>query len=252
MISTGQGNSNPTLVLVHGAFAESASWAGVLERLLPAGFHAIAAPNPLRSVSSDAAFVASIVRSIRGPTVLIGHSYGGAVITNAARELDNVEALVYVAGFAPDEGESIGELAGRFPGSTLEQAVAPVPLGDGSADLYIRQDIFRQQFCADVPEAQATLMGITQRPLRDVALGERSGEPAWRRIPSWFVIPELDRNIPAALQRFMAKRAGAREVVEIEGASHAVAVSHPAVVADLVRRAVSATVGGPEMHPSIH
>ncbi len=246
-----QTNGMPALVLVHGAFAESASWAGVLERLLPAGFQAIAVPNPIRSLGGDAAFVASVVRSLRGPVVLVGHSYGGAVITNAARDLENVQALVYVAGFAPDAGESIAELAGRFPGSTLGDAVEPVPLDDGSVDLYIRHDRFREQFCADVPEWQATVMAVTQRPLRDVALNERSGEPAWRRIPSWFLIPELDRNIPAAAHRFMAERAGAREVVTLDGASHAVAVSQPGEVAGLISRAAAAITSTQELQPGV-
>ena len=244
-------NSTPTLVLVHGAFAESASWTGVLARLLPEGFRAIAAPNPLRGVREDAAVVSAIVRSVGGPTVLVGHSYGGAVISNVDRDLD-VRALVYVAGFAPDKGENIGELAGRFPGSTLGEAVAPVPLADGSADLYIRPERFHQQFCADLPEAQATMMAVTQRPLHDLALNENSGEPCWRRVPSWFVVPELDRNIPAAVHQFMAERAGAREIITIRGASHAVAVSRPDDVAGLIRRAAESVAATSEAQPALH
>jgi pimeloyl-ACP methyl ester carboxylesterase len=231
-----QDGSQPTVVLVHGAFAESASWNDVIRRLQDQGYTVIAAANPLRSVAGDAEFVASILESIQGPVVLVGHSYGGCVITNAAR--DNVKALVYVAGFAPEEGESAFELSARFPGSTLGETLWTVPLSDGSTDLYIRQEEYHQQFAEDVPAEQTALMAVGQRPVRDVALNEASGPPAWRSIPSWFVFGELDKNIPAAVHRFMAERAQGREVVEIEGASHAVGVSHPQEVADVILRAL--------------
>lgn len=229
----------PTVVLVHGAFAESASWNGVIERLHAADYPAVAAANPLRSLAGDARFVADILDSIEGPVVLVGHSYGGSVISNAALGKGNVEALVFVAGFAPEEGESIGELSGRFPGSTLGGTLATVPLADGSTDLYIRREEYRGQFAADVPAARAALMAATQRPLRDVALNEGSGAPAWKDVPSWFVIPGLDRNIPPAAQRFMAERAGAREIVEIAGASHAVPASHADEVAGVILAATA-------------
>jgi pimeloyl-ACP methyl ester carboxylesterase len=231
-----QDGSQPTVVLVHGAFAESASWNDVIRRLQDQGYTVIAAANPLRSVAGDAEFVASILESIQGPVVLVGHSYGGCVITNAAR--DNVKALVYVAGFAPEEGESAFELSARFPGSTLGETLWTVPLSDGSTDLYIRQEEYHQQFAEDVPAEQTALMAVGQRPVRDVALNEVSGPPAWRSIPSCFVFGELDKNIPAAVHRFMAERAQGREVVEIEGASHAVGVSHPQEVADVILRAL--------------
>ena len=235
MSTNPQDGSRPTVVLVHGAFAESASWNDVIVRLQDQGYTAIAAANPIRSVSGDAEFVASIFEAVEGPIVAVGHSYGGTVITNALRE--NVEALVYVAGYAPDEGENAGELSARFPGGTLGEVLWTVPLPDGSNDLYIRQDLYHQQFAEDVPAEQTALMAVGQRPLRDVAVNEASGPPAWRSIPSWFVFGELDKNIPMASHRFMAKRAGAREVVEIEGASHAVGVSHPEEVADIILRA---------------
>jgi pimeloyl-ACP methyl ester carboxylesterase len=236
-----QDGSQPTVVLVHGAFAESASWNGVIRRLQEEeGYTAIAAANPLRSVASDAESVASILEAVEGPIVLVGHSYGGIVISNAARDHENVKALVYVCGFAPEEGENAFELSGRFPGSTLGEALWPVPLSDGSTDLYIRQELFHQQFAADVPAEQSALMAVSQRPGRDVALTEDSGAPAWKSIPSWFVFGELDKNIPAALHRFMAERAGARETVEIEGASHAVSVSRPEEVAEVILRAIKA------------
>ena len=147
--------TEPTIVLVHGAFAESASWNGVIRRLQEAGYTAIAAANPLRSLDGDASSVASIIESIDGPVVAVGHSYGGAVVSEAAHGLDNVKAFVFVAAFAPEEGESIAYLSGKYPGSTLGDTLAPVPLQDGSTDLYIRQDRYQQQFAADVPLAQS-------------------------------------------------------------------------------------------------
>jgi pimeloyl-ACP methyl ester carboxylesterase len=235
-----QEGSQPTVVLVHGAFAESASWNGVIRRLQEQGYTTIAAANPLRSVSGDAEFLASILESMEGPVVLVGHSYGGSVISNAALGKDNVKALVFVAAFAPEEGESIAELSGRSPGSTLGETLESVPLSDGTTDFYIRQEMFHQQFAADAPAEQAALDAVTQRPLRDVAQNEGSGAPAWKSIPSWFVFGELDKNIPLEVHRFMAERAQAREVVQIEGASHTVGASHPEEVTDVIMRAIKA------------
>jgi pimeloyl-ACP methyl ester carboxylesterase len=222
---------------VHGAFAESASWNDVSGRLQDHGYTVIAAANPVRSVSGDAEFVASIFEAVEGPIVAVGHSYGGTVITNAVRDNENVKALVYVAGYAPEEGENALELSGRFPGATLGETLWTVSLSDGTTDLYIRQEEYHGQFAEDVPAEETALMAVGQRPLRDVAANEASGPPAWKSIPSWFVFGELDKNIPVAAHRFMAERAGAREVVEIEGASHAVGVSHPEEVADIILRA---------------
>jgi pimeloyl-ACP methyl ester carboxylesterase len=240
MSTNPQDVSQPTVVLVHGAFAESASWNGVIRRLQEQSYTAVAAANPLRSLSGDAEFVARILDSIEGPVVLVGHSYGGSVISDAARKNEKIKALVFVAAFAPEEGESIGELSGRFPGSTLGETLETVLLADGSTDLYIRQEEYHQQFAADLPAEQAALDAITQRPLRDVALNEGSGPPAWKSIPSWFVFPELDKNIPLEAHRFMTERAEAREVVEIEGASHALAASHPEEVTDVILSALKA------------
>jgi pimeloyl-ACP methyl ester carboxylesterase len=233
-------NTKPTIILVHGAFAESSSWDGVIQPLQAQGYTAIAAANPLRSLSGDADYVAGVVKSIEGPVVLVGHSYGGAVISQAAQGQENVKSLVYAAAFAPDEGENAIELAGRFPGSTLGDSLRPVPLADGSTDLYIQSDKFHHQFAADVADDKAVLMAATQRPVRDVALGEGlAGSPAWKAIPAWFVLAELDQNIPIALQRFMAERAQARERIEVKGASHAISVSHPQEVADMILRAAA-------------
>ena len=233
------GPSRPTVVLVHGAFAESASWGGVIGILRERGYTSVAAPNPLRSLSGDAGSVAGVLDSIEGPVVLVGHSYGGSVVSSAALGRENVRAMVFVAAFAPEEGESIGELSGLYPGSALGETLEPVPLSDGTTDLYIRREEYHGQFATDVSPEQAASMAATQRPLRDVALNEASGPPAWKDVPSWFVIPGLDKNVPPEAQRFMADRAGAREVLEIEDASHAVGVSHPYEVTDAILSATS-------------
>src|SRR5450432_3412544 len=227
-----------TVVLVHGAFAESSSWDGVIPKLVAAGFDVVAAANPLRSLKGDSEAVGSVLASIKGPVVLVGHSYGGSVITNAADGHRNVKALVYIDGTAPDTGESAAALSAQFPGGTLGPALAPpVLLPDGNKDLYIQQEKFRSQFAADVPVAQAKLMFATQRPVTEAALNEPAGAPAWKTIPSWFIYGSHDKNIPPAAHVFMAKRAGARETIEVKGGSHVVMVSHPGEVAKLIEHA---------------
>jgi pimeloyl-ACP methyl ester carboxylesterase len=231
-----------TVVLVHGAFAESASWNGVIGELQEQGYPVVAAANPLRSLKGDADYVASVLRSIKGPIVLVGHSYGGAVISNAAAGNADVRALVYVAAFAPLAGESAQALSGRFPGGTLGPALAPpVALPGGGNDLYILQDKFPAQFAADVGLAEARLMAAAQRPIAEAALAEASRGAAWKTIPSWFIFGTLDKNIPPAAQSFMARRAGAKRTVEVKGASHVVMVSHPGEVARLIQEAAAAT-----------
>jgi pimeloyl-ACP methyl ester carboxylesterase len=233
--------TKPTIVLVHGAFAESSSWNPVVSELQAKGYTTIAAANPLRSVKSDASFVASIVSSVPGPVVLVGHSYGGLVISNAANGLSNVKGLVYVAAFAPDKGESALTLSGKFPGSTLGGALAPpVTLADGNKDFYIAQDKLPAQFAADLPLAVAKQMAATQRPVTEAALNEASGDPAWKTVPSWFVYGVEDKNIPAAALDFMAKRAGSKKTLAIPGASHVVMLSHPKEVARMIEEAASA------------
>jgi pimeloyl-ACP methyl ester carboxylesterase len=195
MSANPQDGSRPTVVLVHGAFAESASWNDVIGRLQDQGYTVIAAANPIRSVAGDAEFVASIFEAIEGPIVAVGHSYGGTVITNAAR--DNVKALVYVAGYAPEEGENALELSARFPGATLGATLWTVPLSDGSNDLYIRQEEYHQQFAEDVTAEQTALMAVGQRPLRDVAANEASGvEVAPVVVRVWGARQEHPRGIP--------------------------------------------------------
>jgi pimeloyl-ACP methyl ester carboxylesterase len=231
--------TKPTVVLVHGAFAESASWNGVIERLHDAGYDSVAVANPLRSLAGDAAYVRDVIKSIPGPVVLTGHSYGGMVITEAAAGLSQVTSLVYVCAFAPDTGESAFELSAKFPGSTLGDALNAYPVSTGGNDLAIRQDLFHHQFCADVPVKEAALMYHTQRPATDIALTGNlpTGEPAWRTTPSWFVFADQDLNIPVALHRFMAQRAGAKGVREIAGASHALSVSQPEAVTQAILEA---------------
>ncbi len=230
----------PTVVLVHGAFADSSSRNGVVSRLQKRGYPVIAPANPLRGLRSDADYLKRLLATVSGPVMLVGHSYGGAVITNAAVNNPNVKDLVYVAAFAPEAGETALGLSNQFPGSTLGDALAPpVPLGDGTHDLYIRQDAFHGQFAADVPRQAAALSAATQRPIRDAALGEGSGIPAWKTIPSWFVLAGADKNIPIAAQKFMADRAGSRRTITVDGASHSIAVSHPRAVTDLINKAAT-------------
>jgi pimeloyl-ACP methyl ester carboxylesterase len=235
-------DSTPTIVLVHGAFAESASWNGVVARLQDRGLTVVAAANPLRSVAGDGAYVRDVIAGVGGPVVLVGHSYGGFVVTQASAGNEAVQALVYVAAFAPDHGESAFDLSTKFPGSTLGEALAPHPLADGGVDLVIRQDLFHHQFAADVPADQAALMAATQRPATQKALTDAlpAEEPGWKHIPSWFVYGELDLNIPAELERFMADRAGAKEAREIAGGSHALSVSQPEAVTTTILDAVAA------------
>ncbi|MFE0204015.1 alpha/beta fold hydrolase [Streptomyces sp. NPDC058985] len=229
----------PTVVLVHGAFADSTSWNGVIKKLKRHGYPVVAVANPLRGLSSDSAYVKELLAGIDGPVVLAGHSYGGSVISNAARGADNVKALVYIAAFLPDKGESALALSGKFPGSTLGEALKPVPVtqpdGSQGVDLYIDQSKFNHQFAADVPKNTADLMAVTQRPVTSAALEEEAGEPAWKTIPSWVLVTTQDLNIPPKVQKFMADRAKAH--TEKAVASHAVSVSQPDKVADIIQDA---------------
>ncbi|MFI8184290.1 alpha/beta fold hydrolase [Actinacidiphila glaucinigra] len=242
----------PTIVLVHGAFADSSSWNGVIPHLREAGYPVIAAANPLRSLAGDAAYVASVVKGVEGPVVLAGHSYGGAVISEAAAGETKVKALVYVAAFIPDKGESALELSNKYPGSTLgpnldalrfplTDDTAPFPLTDTGTgtDLYIKTEAFHDQFAADVPHTVTDLMAATQRPVAAAALEEPATAAAWRAIPSWSLVATADRNIPPAAQRFMSERAQAH-TEEID-ASHAVSVSRPEAVARLILQAAEST-----------
>jgi pimeloyl-ACP methyl ester carboxylesterase len=228
----------PTIVLVHGAFADSSSWNGVIGQLHKDGYTVVAAPNELRSVKTDAAEVATLVASIKAPVVLVGHSYGGSVISEAAEGHDNVKALVYVAAFSPEAGETAAGLSGKFPGSTLGPTLAPpVPLSTGGNDLYIQQDKFPSQFAADVPAKDAALMAAGQRPITDAALNEAETTPAWTHVSSWHIYGDADKNIPPKVLAWMADRAKSKKTVVVKGASHVVMVSHPAQVAKLIEAA---------------
>jgi len=233
----------PTIVLEHGAFADASSWDGVINDLRRDGYPVVAAANPLRSPASDAASLRALLNHIKGPVILVGHSYGGSVISAAAYGDPQVKALVYVAAFLPAPGETALQLTNLYPGSTLPAALDPVPLtnADGSTgtDLYIQQDKFRHQFAADVPANQAALMAQTQRPIAEAALAEKATVAAWETIPSWDIITTKDLNIPAAAQEFMAERAHAHTTKV--AASHSVAVSHPDLVADVIEKAARAT-----------
>ncbi|MFQ6395781.1 alpha/beta fold hydrolase [Nocardia sp. KC 131] len=233
--------TTPTIVLVHGAFADSSSWNGVVANLRAQGYSVIAAANPLRGLASDAAYIGAVLDSIEGPVVLVGHSYGGSVITVAATTKANVTALVYIAAFIPAEGESALGLTDRFPGSTLGPTTSPAqyPLADLSSgtELYIRQEDFPTQFAADVPLAIADLMATTQRPVALTALQEPASTAAWRNIPAFALLTTEDRNIPIETQRFMAERASAH-TVEV-AASHAVSVSTPGAVSELISLAAT-------------
>jgi len=235
--------ATPTVVLVHGAFAESASWNGVIEQLRGEGYPVVAAANPLRGLRNDADQLRSVLDQITGPVVLAGHSYGGSVMSEAAEGHARVRALVYVGSFLLAEGESTGELAGKFPGNELGSSLEPVELpgNDGGTvtDLYIQPDKFHHVFAADVAPEVAELMAATQRPIAEDALQDKAEKAAWRTIPSWTLVTTQDLAVPAEAQRFMAQRAQS-QVVEVD-ASHAVAVSRPGVVADLIVEAARAT-----------
>lgn len=234
--------ARPAIVLVHGAFADASSWNGVIKILQADGYRVVAAANPLRSVKGDAEYLGGIVDSIKSPVVLVGHSYGGLVISAAAQGRANVKSLVFVAAFAPEQGETAAGLSGKFPGSTLGATLAaPVPLtgSGGGNDLYIQQDEFPDQFAADVASDQARLMAATQRPITDIALNEPAGSPAWKNLPSWFVYGDRDKNIPPQALGFMAERAHSRGTSVVKGASHVLMVSNPATVAKIIEQAAA-------------
>ena len=236
----------PTIVLVHGAFAESSSWDDVVEPLVVDGYRVVAAANPLRGLASDAAAVSDLVRTIEGPVVLVAHSYGGAVISNVDPDAGDIVGLVYVNGFAPEPGEHCFQLAAMFPGSMLgEETARPVPRGDGTTDLYVARESFHDDLLPGRPRARRPrVMGATQRPATQEALTEPSGErPLWKDVPSWFVIGEEDRIIP---RRAAALHGRARRRAADGRASRArhtpSPVSHPAATVHAIFDAVELRV----------
>ncbi|EKX68745.1 alpha/beta hydrolase [Streptomyces ipomoeae] len=240
----------PTIVLVHGAWSDAAGWSGVVKRLQADGYRVAAPANPLRGLSSDATYLADYLKTIHGPIILAGHSYGGAVITNAANGNPNVKALVYIAAFAPDKGESALALNSKFPGSHLsDNPKAPVPTalnavpftqsnGTPGIDLYLKADKFRDVFLSNkLSKARAAELAATQRPATAQAFGEPSGTPAWKTIPSWYLVAGDDHTIPAAAQQFMASRANAH-TTKID-APHAVPLTDPGAVTRIVEKAAT-------------
>ncbi|GAA1277833.1 alpha/beta hydrolase [Planotetraspora silvatica] len=234
----------PTVVLVHGGFADGSNWNGVIKRLAKDGYPVVAPANPLRGLPTDAAYISSFLDSIKGPVILAGHSYGGAVITNAAAGHPNVKALVYVAAFVPDKGEQLGVLIQKYPGSEIQAALNEVPFtnADGSTgtDLYLQPDRFHDVFAADLPQSVTGLMAAEQRPFSASSFTDVTTAAAWHTIPSWGIVATADKSIPPALERFEYQRAGSH-VVEVKGASHVVMISHPAVVADVIEDAAEHT-----------
>jgi len=233
--------SRLTVVLVHGAFADSSSWNGVIERLQSAGLRVTAPPNPLRGIAYDSAYIASFIKQIPGPVLAVGHSYGGAVISNAAAKADNVLGLVFVAAFAPDEGERLGEVAGASKDSVLMTALVPLqyPNGDGiQTEFAIDPAKLKEVFAADLTPEQTAVMAATQRPVAESGFSEQSGTPAWKSLPSWAVVSTSDRAAGTDVVRAMAERAGAT-ITEADG-SHVIMVSRPDVVAEVILTAASA------------
>jgi pimeloyl-ACP methyl ester carboxylesterase len=233
----------PTVVLVHGAWADGSCWTGVIERLQRAGYPVDVPPNPLRSLTGDSATIADYLSTRTGPIVLVGHSYGGAVITNAALGNPNVTALVYINAFAPAAGENVVQLATEQPGSAIGAAdpttvftFVPYPGAPaGDVDLYILPSLFPHAFANDLPARTGATLAATQRPLTYSASGQASGTPAWQTIPSWYLVGTADNVIPPAEQRIMARRANAH-TVEVR-ASHLSMISRPDAVTDLIVRA---------------
>ena len=239
-------NSNTdslTVVLVHGAFADASSWNGVVERLQDDGVQVVAPPNPLRGISIDSAYLASFLQQIPGPVLAVGHSYGGAVISNAATEAANVVGLVFVAAFAPEEGETLNDVEAGSKDSVLNSALMPLnyPTGAGggtAAEFAIDPAKFHDAFAADLPAKQAAVMAATQRPIAQLAFTEPSGPPAWKALPSWTVLATADKAAGTDVIRSMAERAGAT-ITEADG-SHVIMVSQPAIVAEVIKTAAAA------------
>jgi pimeloyl-ACP methyl ester carboxylesterase len=240
---SGQTGTKPTIVLVHGAFADASSWTGVIERLQQQGYTVVAPANPLRGVAADSAYTASLLGQIGGSVLLAGHSYGGAVITNAATSAPNVIGLVFVAAFAPDEGETLGDVEAGSTDSVLNTALVQYtypagPAGETAVEFAINPPLLREAFAADLPEEQTALMAATQRPVAAAAFSDTSGPPAWRRLPSWAVVATGDKAAGADVVRSMAQRAGA-DIVEVEG-SHVIMISQPQAVTDHILKAARA------------
>jgi pimeloyl-ACP methyl ester carboxylesterase len=233
--------TGPTVALVHGAFADSTGWTGVIERLTAAGVRAQAISNPLRGIAYDAAYVASALGQVPGPVLAVGHSYGGAILSNAAARSGNVVGLVYVAAFAPDEGEKLLEIENGSTDSVLNTALVELqyPTGQGSetaTEFAISADKFHSVFAADLPEERAAVMAVTQRPASVLGFVEPNGAPAWKTLPCWAVVATGDRAAGSDVVRSMAQRAG-MTITEVEG-SHVIFISQPQAVVDVILGAI--------------
>src|SRR5262245_56622670 len=236
--------ARPTIVLVHGAFADASGFRGLYDRLLGEDVTILAPPNPLRGLTGgDGEYLKSVIGEIDGPVLLVGHSYGGSVIT-AAGTADNVVGLVYISGFAPDEGENLTDLQSKFPAPGIIPFIVQHDLPDGGKEFTLAPEGFHESFCADIPAADAAFYAISQRPLAGVALTEAAPTPAWRSRPVWAVLPTADRCIDPGVHHFSYERMGAT-VTEIEGASHVAMISHPKEVADVVITAARASTMQP-------
>ena len=236
-------NGSPTVVLVHGAFADASSWNGVIERLLSKGVNVTAPPNPLRGISIDSAYIASFFDQTPGPILAVGHSYGGAVISNAATDAKNVVGLVYIAAFAPDEGETLGDIENGSKDSVLNSALQTLnyPIGNGGTpgvEFAIDRTKIHDAFCADLTPEHAALLAATQRPASALAFSEATGAPAWKRLPSWTVVATGDKAAGTDVIRQEAERAGAK-ITEVEG-SHVIMISQPQAVTDVILEALAA------------
>ena len=233
--------STPTVLLVHGAFSDTSIWAGVISRLLAAGLDVVAPANPLRGLTTDAAYLASVTVEIDGPVLLVGHAYGGAVISVAGATAATVVGLVYVAGHALDEGESAIDIDRRFPSPQFGPSLRPTTFAGGGAtlsvELTIRQDAFAAVFAANLPPRLAAVLAVTQRPIAAAALEAPCPAAAWKTRPSWYAIATADQVLHPEAQRFMAHRAGA-QTIEVD-ASHAITLTQPLAIADLIQRAAT-------------
>jgi len=228
-------------VLVHGAFADASGWNDVCAILQSKGVAVVAPANPLRGIAFDSAYVASVLQQIPGPVLAVGHSYGGAVISNAATDATNVVGLVFVAAFAPDDGEVLGVAVGDSKDSVLNDALVPLtfPTGDGTAtEFAIDAAKFHDAFAKDLPSERTAVMAATQRPVAEAAFSEASGAPAWKTLPSWTVVATGDTAAGADVIRSMAERAGAK-ITEVEG-SHVIMMSQPDAVAGVILEALAA------------
>jgi pimeloyl-ACP methyl ester carboxylesterase len=234
--------STPVVLLVHGAFTDGSSWGGVIAELQMAGVEAVAIANPLRGLDADAACAACAAEEIDGPVILVGHSYGGAVITVAGASSRNVLGLVYVAAHAPDEGESLLDLGAQFADTMLAASLRPAVSRVGNdrptVELYIDRDAFPSVFAADLPATVVAVAACSQRPITASAFEAKASAAAWKTLPSWYIVATADRVIAPDAQRFMAARARA-VTIEID-ASHAIAISQPSAVADQIRAAALA------------